>query len=106
MRRILTLCAVFLLMTATAAFSQQKKGDTGTRSVQGVVSNPDDSPAVGAVVQLENAKTQQVRSFVTKADGAYKFYESTLRPRGFKLSASVVDFPGGKPGDIGFFLRW
>jgi hypothetical protein len=40
------------------------------------------------------------------AGGAYKFYESTLRPRGFKLSASVIDFPGGKPGDIGFFLRW
>jgi hypothetical protein len=40
------------------------------------------------------------------AASAYEFYESTLRPRGFKLSASVADFPGGKPGDIGFFLRW
>jgi hypothetical protein len=40
------------------------------------------------------------------AASAHEFYESALRPRGFKLSASVVDFPGGKPGDIGFFLRW
>jgi hypothetical protein len=40
------------------------------------------------------------------AGRAYKFYESTLRTRGFELSASVIDFPGGKPGDIGFSLRW
>jgi hypothetical protein len=37
---------------------------------------------------------------------AYQFYEKELRPRGFKLSASVIDFPGGKPGNIGFFLGW
>ena len=37
---------------------------------------------------------------------AYQFYDKELRPRGFRLSASVIDFPGGKPGDIGFFLHW
>ena len=40
------------------------------------------------------------------ADRAYKFYEKELRPRGFRLEASAIDFQGGKPGDIGFFLRW
>src|SRR4051812_39460542 len=45
----------FLLLAVAGAFAQTpKKGDVGTRSVEGVVSNPDDSPAVGAVVQLEN----------------------------------------------------
>jgi hypothetical protein len=37
---------------------------------------------------------------------AFHFYETDLKPRGFELSAAVIDFPGGKPGNIGFFLRW
>ena len=37
---------------------------------------------------------------------AYQYYEKELKPRGFKLSASIIDYPGGKPGDVGFFLSW
>ena len=34
-----------------------------------------DTPVTGAVVQLENMKTQQIRSFITKEGGAYSFFE-------------------------------
>lgn len=33
-------------------------------------------------------------------------WKNELRPRGFHLSARVIDFPGGIPGDIGLFLVW
>ena len=36
----------------------------------------------------------------------YQFWHKHLRPRGYKLKAQVVDFPGGLPGDIGITLRW
>lgn len=36
----------------------------------------------------------------------YLRWERELKPRGFHLSARVLDFPGGKPGDIGLFLVW
>jgi hypothetical protein len=36
----------------------------------------------------------------------YERWHSALRPFGFNLSAQVLDFPGGKPGDVGLFLRW
>ena len=77
MKRLGTILAVVLLLAGVSTgFAQnQKKGDTGARSVEGVVSNTDDSPAVGAVVQLENTKTQQIRSYITKEDGKYRFYE-------------------------------
>jgi len=76
MRRIVTVAvAVLLALACSMGYAQNKKGDTGTRSVEGVVSNPDDSPAVGAVVQLENTKTQQIRSFITQQDGKYHFFE-------------------------------
>jgi hypothetical protein len=75
-RTVAVVTVVLLAMTASAAFAQRsKKNDTGTRSVEGVVSNADESPANGAVVQLENTKTQQIRSYITKEDGKYHFYE-------------------------------
>ena len=76
MRRIGAVLSVVLLAFACSpAFAQNKNGDPGTRSVEGVVSKADDSPAVGAVVQLENTKTQQIRSFITQEGGKYHFYE-------------------------------
>nr|WP_207199583.1 CBS domain-containing protein [Rhodoplanes elegans] len=33
-------------------------------------------------------------------------WQEELRPKGFGLTARVVDFPGGIPGDIGLFLNW
>jgi len=36
----------------------------------------------------------------------YLRWERDLKPNGFSLSARVLEFPGGKPGDIGLFLIW
>jgi hypothetical protein len=37
---------------------------------------------------------------------AYEFWHDHLRPLGFGLKAEVLEYPGGMPGDIGFFLTW
>jgi hypothetical protein len=36
----------------------------------------------------------------------YEFWHEHLRPLGFGLRAEVLEYPGGMPGDIGFFLTW
>jgi hypothetical protein len=72
----LALLAVFLLC-ASSTFAQKKKTEA-TRSVQGTVTAADDSPVSGAVVQLKNTKTLQVRSFITQEDGMYHFYDLSL----------------------------
>jgi CBS domain-containing protein len=41
-----------------------------------------------------------------EAAEVYVRWQNQLKPRGFHLSARVLDFPGGKPGDIGLFLGW
>lgn len=43
------------------------------RPVSGVVTDADGKPAVGAVVQLKNMRTLQVRSFITRDKGDYYF---------------------------------
>ena len=82
---------LLLLACAPAGFAQK---DGGTRSVQGAVSNLDDGAAIGAVVQLKNMKTLQIRSFITKEDGTYHFFE--LSPDvDYELKA---DFQGASSG--------
>ena len=69
--------ALFLaaLLCVCVAFAQsKKKGDEDGRTVQGVVSAPDDTPIVGAVVYLKNTKTLQIRSFITQQNGLYFFH--------------------------------
>jgi hypothetical protein len=36
----------------------------------------------------------------------YLGWERDLKRHGFRLSARVLEFPGGMPGDIGLFLSW
>lgn len=73
-------CLIVLLLSAVLApgmqWTNQKKEkgrDPNIRNVSGVVSLPDGSPAVGAVVQLKNLKTLQIRSFIAREDGKYLF---------------------------------
>ncbi len=41
-----------------------------------------------------------------KAKEFFDRYETLGKPQGYRLKAMVVNFPGGVPGDIGFFLNW
>ena len=36
----------------------------------------------------------------------YVLWDKYFRPRGYKLRAEIVDFPGGVPGDVALTLRW
>ena len=71
--RLKPLLVTFAIIAfASAAFAFEESEGT-TRSVQGVVTSADSRPVDGAVVQLSDTHTLQIRSFVTKADGAYHF---------------------------------
>lgn len=75
-RRFPILLLVFALLASGMQWTNQKKEkgrDPNIRNVSGVVTLPDGSPAAGAVVQLKNLKTLQIRSFITQEDGKYQF---------------------------------
>jgi protocatechuate 3,4-dioxygenase beta subunit len=63
---------MFTLNAAPQAKKQRE--DPNTRSVQGFVEDAEGKPVEGAVVQLKNKKTLQVRSFITQKEGAYYFH--------------------------------
>jgi hypothetical protein len=84
------LAAFFLILSASFVLGAQTKGnptfDTGTRSVSGVVMDAGGKPVAGAVVLLKNAKTLQVRSYLTKEDGTYHFFGLSMNDQ-FDLRA-------------------
>jgi hypothetical protein len=75
-RRTSAVLAFLLLLGVFCAFSADKKkgDDQGLRSVQGTVSDAAGNAVDGAVVQLKNTKTLQIRSFITKDHGSYYFH--------------------------------
>jgi hypothetical protein len=71
-----TISAVALLWLCLPVTSPAQRGlsdETAVRSVEGIVADGSGSPIEGAVVQLKNVKSLQIRSFVTQADGKYQF---------------------------------
>jgi hypothetical protein len=36
----------------------------------------------------------------------FEFWQKYLKPRGYKLRFQIIDWPGGKPGDISITLAW
>ena len=74
--RKLFILSLGLLIAATALPAQKSKEreDPNVRSVQGFVLDQHDQGIQGAVVQLKNMKTLQVRSFFAGKNGAYYFH--------------------------------
>ena len=36
----------------------------------------------------------------------FEFWAKYLQPRGYRIKFQIVDWPGGKPGDVGVTLSW
>lgn len=52
---------------------KDKNEEANLRTLSGVVKDESDGFVEGAVVQLKNKKTDQIRSFITLQDGAFYF---------------------------------
>ncbi|WP_209604605.1 histidine kinase [Sinorhizobium kostiense] len=46
------------------------------------------------------------RTLQGKAKEFFERYQTFGKPQGYKLKAMIINFPGGMPGDVGFFLNW
>jgi hypothetical protein len=75
-RRTALWIALILACSSGTALGQKKpkEEEAAVRSVEGVVTDPEGNLVEGAVVQLKNTRTLQVRSFITRKDGAYFFH--------------------------------
>jgi Carboxypeptidase regulatory-like domain len=61
------------VLLTTFAVGQKKGKAPAERSLSGIVTDADGNPVPGAVVQLKNLKTLQVRSYIAREKGDYHF---------------------------------
>src|SRR6516162_5664427 len=56
--------------------------------------------------RINNSEPSWEATLEGRPKAAYEFWHDHLRPLRFGLKAEVLEYPGGVPGDIGFFLTW
>jgi hypothetical protein len=56
--------------------------------------------------RINNSEPDWPDSLEGRPKFGYEFWHDHLRPLGFGLKAEVLEYPEGKPGDIGFLLTW
>ena len=52
---------------------------------------------------LESDWPQSLEGFAKKA---HDYFSAELKPMGYKLTAQILDYPGGMPGNVGLYLGW
>jgi hypothetical protein len=55
---------------------------------------------------INNSEPDWERTLEGRPRDGFEFWRDHLKPLGFGLKAEVLEYPGGMPGDIGFFLTW
>ncbi|MGO4704248.1 hypothetical protein AB4072_00525 [Microvirga sp. 2MCAF38] len=55
---------------------------------------------------INNADDEWPNMLTGRPRQAYELWRDQLKPAGYKLKAMIIDWPGGLPGDVGFFLNW
>lgn len=64
----------FALLFVLAAMAPGSRAqDFGVKDLNGKILSAQDAPLNGAVVYLENTRNNDIKSFITEADGAYHF---------------------------------
>jgi len=56
--------------------------------------------------RINNMEPDWPESLEGFAKKAYEYYMAKLKPLGYKLSAQILDYPGGMPGNVGLYLSW
>lgn len=55
---------------------------------------------------INNAEPDWPTTLTGRPRQAYEFWKEHLQPAKYKLRAMIIEWPGGMPGDIAFFLSW
>lgn len=64
-------CAAALLMGLVSCMAMAQS--SATRTLEGKVLGSGNTPLSGAIVYLEDSKTNEIRSFISTGDGSYRF---------------------------------
>jgi len=56
--------------------------------------------------KLKDAEPEWLHTLPRGAWPVYEHWKQHMKPASFGLSVRILNFPDGKPGDVGMFLTW
>jgi len=56
--------------------------------------------------RVNNDDPDWPHSLTGRAQKLFEIWEKNARPLGYKVEARILNYPGGKIGDVGLFLKW
>jgi hypothetical protein len=72
-RQLAALLLLLLTFAAPGFVHAQDKSDSGLRTVSGAILDKGETPLRDAVVYLQNVRTLTVKTYISNADGQYRF---------------------------------
>lgn len=78
----------------------------GGRAVNNADAPPIVKPDPAAKATSGDAEPAWLATLPRGARPIYEFWKQELQPGGFKMTARILNYPGGIPGDIGLFFSW
>jgi hypothetical protein len=75
MRKLInrSILLILILVPLMALSAGAEPAQNSTKTLQGTVLSSGDTPISGAIVYLQDGKTNSIRSFISTADGSYHF---------------------------------
>lgn len=70
---IRSILLVSILIPLMASPARAERAQSSTKTLQGKVLSSSDKPISGAIVYLQDSKTNGIRSFISTSDGSYHF---------------------------------
>lgn len=78
----------------------------GGRAIINAGAPPINKPSKAEAARLRDADPEWLATLPRGARPVYEYWKSVMRPAGFQLTVRIINFPGGKPGDVGMFFSW
>jgi hypothetical protein len=78
----------------------------GGRAVINVGAPPINKPSKEEAAAAKEREPEWVGTMPAGVRVVYEYWKQSLKPGGFAFSARVIDYPDGKPGNIGLFISW
>jgi hypothetical protein len=75
----------------------------GGRAIMNAGAPPINKPTPGTTALDE---PEWVATMPAGVRQVYDYWKANLQPGGFKFTVQVIDYPGGKPGNVGLFFSW
>jgi hypothetical protein len=78
----------------------------GGRAIINAGAPPINKPTKEEAAAMTDAPPPWLATLPAGAEPIYEHWKASMQPAGFLLTVRIINYPDGKPGDVGMFFSW